>query len=59
MTNADRHFRKATDEELARIIVTDWCEVINCECQMWRACDGQCEGRVLAWLKGVAQDAVD
>ena len=60
MTHADKYFRNATDEEIAHIIVTDWCELINCECQMWRdgpkLCTGRCEERVLAWLKEEVQD---
>lgn len=54
-TNADKYFRNATDEEIARLIVDDWCELINCDCQIDRAlhwtCDGKCEERVLDWLK--------
>lgn len=46
-TNADR-IRQMTDEELARLIAGDWCELVNCPLLV---CDGQCEDRVLAWLK--------
>lgn len=60
MTNADKYFRNATDEEIARIIVDDWCELINCDCQidhaLYWACDNKCEDRVLAWLKQEAKN---
>lgn len=46
-TNADR-IRQMTDEELARLIAGDWCELINCPDLV---CEGQCAERILAWLK--------
>ena len=54
MTNADKYFRNATDEKIARLIVDDWCELINCDCQI--DCDGKCEKRVLDWLKQEMSD---
>lgn len=47
MTNADK-MRQMTDEELAHLIAGDWCELVNCPDLV---CEGQCEERVLAWLK--------
>lgn len=40
--------RAMTDEELARIIVDDWCVIV---CEDAPVCDGQCESRVLDWLR--------
>lgn len=51
MTNADKYFRNATDEEIARIIVDDWCKLMNCNCR-----NGKCEERVLNWLKQEVKD---
>ena len=54
MTNADS-IRSMTDEELAKLIADDWCELINCEsvlfCNGIGVCNGDCEERVLKWLK--------
>lgn len=50
MTNADKFFRNATDEEMARLIAADWCEMISCDA-LYRECDGKCEWRILKWLK--------
>ena len=60
-TNADKYFRNATDEEMARLIVDDWCELINCDYQIDHAlhwnCEGsKCEEKVLAWLKQEVKD---
>ena len=49
MTNADRYFRNATNEEIAEIIAEDWCELIDCESAPF--CDGECKERILAWLQ--------
>lgn len=46
-TNADR-IRQMTDDELAKIITDDWCELV---CGSPAICDGQCEAKVLDWLK--------
>ena len=46
-TNADK-IRQMTDEELAHLIAGDWCELVNCPDLV---CNGQCEERVLEWLK--------
>ena len=55
MTNADKYFRNATDEKIAEIVIEDWCELLNCNCQieksLYRTCDGMCKERVLNWLK--------
>lgn len=49
MTNADRYFRNATNEEIAEIIAEDWCELIDCESAPF--CDGECKERILVWLQ--------
>lgn len=51
MTNADR-IRAMTDEELAEIISSDWCAIV---CEDTPICGGQCESRVLDWLKTEAE----
>jgi len=47
MTNSE-WLRTLSDETLARLIADDWCERLNCDRMV---CDGDCERRVLAWLK--------
>ena len=47
MTNSE-WLRTLSDETLARLISDDWCERVNCDRMV---CDGDCERRVLAWLK--------
>lgn len=47
-TNGDR-VRAKTDEELAKLIVSDWCEIVCDSSAPW--CDGDCEVKVLEWLK--------
>lgn len=49
MTNAEKYFRNATDEEIAEIIAEDWCELIDCKSAPF--CDGECKERILAWLQ--------
>lgn len=46
-TNGDR-LRAMTDEELARFITDDLCELL---CGSPSVCDGNCEGKMLLWLK--------
>lgn len=46
-TNADR-IRSMTDEELANTITDDLCDRV---CHSPLSCDGNCETKVLAWLK--------
>lgn len=46
-TNADR-IRAMSDEELARFITDDLCELF---CGAPSVCDGNCEGKMLSWLK--------
>ena len=53
MTNANR-VRSMTDEELAKLIAADWCELMPCECDHF--CDGNCEKWILKWLKEEAKD---
>ena len=50
MTNADKiRQRQMTDEELAKLIADDWCEIV---CGgIISACYGRCEERILDWLK--------
>ena len=48
MTNADR-IRSMTDEELATLISSDWCEIVcgpetNCKY-------ADCRGKILDWLR--------
>lgn len=45
-TNGDR-LRGLTDEELAKIITGDWCELLDCE----YPCGGRCNLKMLEWLK--------
>lgn len=35
-------------EELANVLTDDWCEIL---CGSPSVCDGQCEGKMLSWLK--------
>ena len=51
-TNAD-HIRAMSDEELARFITDDLCELF---CGSPSICDGQCEGKMLSWLKAPAEE---
>ena len=46
-TNADR-IRSMTDEELANTITDDLCDRV---CHSPLSCDGNCEIKVLEWLK--------
>lgn len=52
MTNADK-LRSKTDEELARIITDNWCAIV---CEDTPICGGQCESRVLDWLRQEVDD---
>ena len=52
-TNADR-IRAMTDEELAKLIADDWCEVINCPEAPF--CNGNCEIHILEWLRQEVND---
>ena len=47
VTNADR-IRSMTDEELAKIMTDDFCELL---CGSPISCDGDCEKKMLRWLK--------
>ena len=51
ITNGDR-IRAMTDEELAEFITDDLCELLNCE----SPCDGNCDRRMLEWLKQEATE---
>lgn len=51
-TNADR-IRAMSDDELARFITDDLCELL---CGSPSVCDGQCEGKMLTWLKAPAEE---
>lgn len=46
-TNADR-IRSMSDEELAKVMTDDLCELI---CSSPLTCDGDCEAKMLDWLK--------
>ena len=46
-TNYDLLISK-TPEELANVLTDDWCEIL---CGSPSVCDGQCEGKMLSWLK--------
>lgn len=46
-TNYDLLISK-TPEELANVLTDDWCEIL---CGSPSICDGQCEGKMLSWLK--------
>ena len=46
MTNGDK-IRTMTDEELAKFLTDDFCELLNCK----SPCDGHCDRRMLDWLK--------
>lgn len=35
-------------EKLANVLTDDWCEIL---CGSPSICDGQCEGKMLSWLK--------
>lgn len=35
-------------EKLANVLTDDWCEIL---CGSPSVCDGQCEGKMLSWLK--------
>lgn len=53
-TNADR-IRNMTDEELAELISSDWCEIVctpETNCQY-----ADCRGKILGWLRQEVQDA--
>lgn len=47
MTNADK-IRAMSDEELADFMVDDFCELL---CKSPTICDGQCNLKLLQWLK--------
>ena len=49
-TNYDLLISK-TPEEMAKIIVDDWCEIV---CGSPCGCDGKCEEKTLSWLKAPA-----
>lgn len=52
-TNADK-LRNMTDEELAKLIADDWCDVINCPEAPF--CNGNCVKHILNWLKEEVKD---
>jgi len=51
-TNADR-IRSMTDEELASILTDDFCELL---CSTPVSCNGDCEAKMLEWLRQEATD---
>lgn len=51
-TNYDLLISK-TPEELAKIIVDDWCEIV---CGSPCGCDGKCEEKTLLWLKSPVEE---
>ena len=50
-TNADK-IRSMTDEELADFMTDDFCELL---CKLPTVCDGQCNLKLLQWLKKEAE----
>ena len=52
LTNADR-IRSMTDEELASILTDDFCELL---CSAPVSCNGDCEAKMLEWLKQEVTD---
>lgn len=51
-TNYDLLISK-TPEELAKIIVDDWCEIV---CGSPDGCDRRCEEKTLSWLKSPVEE---
>ena len=52
ITNADK-IRAMSDEELAAFMTDDFCELL---CKLPTVCDGQCNLKLLQWLKKEAKE---